>query len=362
MVFRGSLVELPLTDILQLVAVSSKTGVLNLRNGEGRGEIHVDKGRIVHAATGALSGEQAFYELARWLTGEFDFTQDIAVGPQTVTTSNTNLMLEAARQIDEWKLLAKRIGSTRMVLVFAPVSSTSVTLTGQEWAVVSRVDERRNIEEIALALGQSAFDVCKVVHGLLTSGTMALREDLRRLPIDRVRRLSSEEQNRLAVEIHRTATGLLAGQPDRAADLDAALRLYRAEHESGRTLDALLDLVREDEKIVSGSLGPHQASAFLERVAALLSGAEVERPAARAPEPTPRAAKPVPDLKKVRVRLAELTYQGLGPEGESHVLKIERAKNAEELLRCGIASRDLLRRIGREDVAEALNAELEALS
>lgn len=367
MVFKGLLAELPLTDILQLVAVSSKTGVLTLHSGIARGEIHLDRGQIVHATSGLLAGEQAFFELARWLAGEFDFSQDALVAPRTIATSNTNLLLEAARQIDEWKLLAKKIGSTSMVLVFAPHTGRSVSLSPQEWAVVSRVDERRNIEEVAAALGQSAFETCKVIHGLLTSEVLALREDLRKLPLDRVRRLSSVEQDRLASEIHRGAADLLAGQ-HRRADLDGALRLYRAEHESGRTFDALLDLVREAEKTVSGGLGPHQARAFLDRVALLMAG-EGER-ATPAPAPAPmrppeqaaRAVRPPVDLAKVRSRLAELAYQGLGPEGESHVLRIERAKRSDELLKAGTASRDLLRRIGKEDVANSFDVELGLLA
>lgn len=378
MVFRGSLAELPLTDILQLVAVSSKTGVLTLHNADARGEIHIDKGQIVHATTGVLAGEQAFFELARWLAGEFDFTQDAPVALRTIETANTNLLLEAARQIDEWKLLAKKIGSTRMVPLFTPPAARSVSLAPQEWAIVSRVDERRNIEEIAAAQGQSAFDVCKVIHGLLTSGVLTLREDLRRLPIDRVRQLSGDEQDRLAGEIHRAAASLLEGQV-RPNDLDGALRLYRAEHDSGRALDALLDLVRETEKTVSGVLGPHQARAFLDRVALLMSAGGSERPvpapAAPPPQPAPpappvlrplepaaRPVRPPVDLGKLRQRLAELAYQGLGPEGESQVLRIERAKTADELLRVGTACRDLLRRIGKADFATAVGAELDLLT
>lgn len=365
MVFKGSLAELPLTDILQLVAVSSKTGVLTLHNDLARGEIHVERGQIVHATSGLLAGEQAFFELARWLTGEFEFTQDIAVAARTIATSNTNLLLEAARQIDEWKLLAKKIGSTRMVLVFAPSSERSVSLSALEWAIVSRVDERRNIEEIAAAAGQSAFEACKVIHGLLTSEVLALREDLRRLPIDRIRRLSGTQLDALAGEIHRCAADLLAGQ-NRSTDLDGTLRLYRAEHESGRTLDALLDLVREAEKTVSAVLGPHQARAFLDRAAALMGG-ESDRPVAasapaRTPDPPPGVVRPPVNLSKVRSRLAELAYQGLGPEGEIHVLRIERAKRADDLLKVAAASRDLLRRIGKEEVADAIDVELGLLA
>ena len=360
MAFRGSLAELPLTDILQLVAVSSKTGVLVLRNGEARGEIHVDRGQIAHAATAALAGEQAFYELGRWAAGEFDFSQDAPIAARTIDKSNTNLLMEAARQIDEWKLLAKKIGSTRMVPVFAPRAATSVSLSGQEWAVVSRVDERRNIEEIAAALGQSPFDACKVIFGLLTSGVLALREDLRRLPVDRVRRLAGEEQARLAEKIRRAALDLFGGQ-EPSGDLDGALRLFRAEQESGRAVDALLDLVRAAEKTVSAALGPHQARAFLDRVALLLSGAEAERGAPRRPEAAPPAERGPVDLAAVRLRLSDLVYRGLGPEGEVHVLRIERARTLDDLRQVAGACRDLLRRLGREEIAGQLTTELEHL-
>lgn len=369
MAFQGSLVELPLTDVLQLVAVSNKSGLLTLRHGEARGEIHLHSGQIVHAVAGSLSGDQAFFELARWLAGEFDFTQGAPVAIRTIETSNTTLLLEAARQIDEWKLLARRIGSTRMVLVFAPSNASRISLSPREWAVVSRVDERRNIEEVAAALGESTFETCKVIHGLLTSGVLALREDLRLLPIDRIRNLSANDLDLLAREIHRFAAEPLEGL-SRSPELEGALRLYQAEHQSGRTFDALLDLVREAEKAVSAALGPNQARSFLDRVAARL-GASADRAAAGPVAPAPaaplpaspaRAPRPPVDLGRVRNRLSELAYQGLGPEGELHVLRIEKARRADELLQVGSAARDLLHRIGKEEVARAIEAELEKLA
>lgn len=267
MAFQGSLRELPLPDIIQLVAVSGKTGVFALKNGGDNGKIYLRKGQIVHAAVGSLSGEQAVYELARWLQGEFVFTPGTEAELSTIEKSNTNLLMEAARQIDEWKILSKKIESTRMVPVFAPQDrATSVSFTSAEWAVVSKVDERRTIEEIAAGMGQGAFEVCKVIYGLLGSGVLALREDLRRLPIDRMQRMSPDEQERLADQIHRLAQQLMSGQ-ERTGQLEGSLRLARAEMESGRGTDGIVDLVRAHEKIISAALGPNQAKSFLDRTA-----------------------------------------------------------------------------------------------
>ena len=49
MAFQGSLAELHLPDIIQLVSVSGKTGVFHLTDGVHRGEIYLQDGRIVHA-------------------------------------------------------------------------------------------------------------------------------------------------------------------------------------------------------------------------------------------------------------------------------------------------------------------------
>ncbi|MEO8276136.1 MAG: DUF4388 domain-containing protein [Thermoanaerobaculia bacterium] len=273
MAFQGSLRELPLPDIIQLVAVSGKTGVFTLKNGAEAGKIFLRKGQIVHAAVNTLEGEHAVYELARWSQGEFVFTPGTETEIDSIDKSNTNLLMEAARQIDEWKILSKKVGSTRMVPVFSPESGmSSVSFSPTEWAVVSKVDERRNIEEIAASLGHGAFEVCKVIYGLLTSGVLALREDLRRLPLDRLQKMTADDQTRVADQIFRLGQQLMSGQ-ERGGQLDGALRLFRAEMESGRGADAVLDMVRASEKVISAQLGPNQAKSFLDRVGQLLQPA-----------------------------------------------------------------------------------------
>src|SRR5688500_1240933 len=112
MAFQGSLKELPLPDIIQLVSVSGKTGVFALRrDGEPDGEIFVRNGQIVRAHVGDLLGEEAVYELAIWPEGDFVFTPGTETDRTTIQKSNTNLLMEAARRIDEWQVLAKKIPS-----------------------------------------------------------------------------------------------------------------------------------------------------------------------------------------------------------------------------------------------------------
>ena len=56
MAFQGSLAELHLPDIIQLISVSGKTGVFHLTDGALKGQIYLHDGKIVHAAAGGRRG------------------------------------------------------------------------------------------------------------------------------------------------------------------------------------------------------------------------------------------------------------------------------------------------------------------
>src|SRR5262245_51062761 len=224
MAFQGSLKELPLPDIIQLVSVSGKTGVFTLKNGTEAGYIYLQDGQIVHAQVGDLAGEEAVYDLAIWPQGEFVFTPGQPAPSSSIQKSNTNLLMEAARRIDEWQVLSKRIPSTRLVPVFTQhATTTSVSLTPQEWALICKIDERRTIEEIAIGLDMSPFEACKLLFGLITSGLVGLNEDLSRLRTDRLRAMSPTELAAVVEAVHQQGRTLLNGHA-RQSDLDVPFR------------------------------------------------------------------------------------------------------------------------------------------
>jgi hypothetical protein len=271
MAFQGSLKELPLPDIIQLVSVSGKTGVFLLETADQKGEIYLHDGEIVHAIAGGLTGEEAVYELAIWQEGDFVFKPGEETGERTIKKSNTNLLMEAARRIDEWQVLSKRIPSTRLVPVFTnQSSSTSISFTPQEWSVICKVDERRSIDEIASVLGLSAFEVCKLLYGLITANLVELKENIGTLQADRLQQMSAAELAQVAEQIHRQARELLANH-EKLPELEATTRRTRSEMESGRGFDAVIDMIRSLEQVVSAALGPNQSRVFLERVNQQLS-------------------------------------------------------------------------------------------
>src|SRR5512145_903219 len=178
MAFQGSLAELHLPDIIQLVSVSGKTGVFHLTDALHRGDIWLHEGRIVHAEHEELAGEEAVYALAIWRTGEFRFDAEVAAPRQTIQKSNTNLLMEAARRLDEWRVLSKKIPSVEYVpeLRARENRHEQVTLNPQEWMLITRINGHRSIVEIGRSLNRWSFDVAKILYGMITGELVQLKK------------------------------------------------------------------------------------------------------------------------------------------------------------------------------------------
>lgn len=178
MAFQGSLKELPLPDIIQLVSVSGKTGKFTLTRDADRGYIYLKNGQMVHALVGDLIGEEAIYALAIWNAGEFQFNPGEEPDRQTITKSNTNLLMEAARRLDEWRVLSKKIPSVEYVpeLLARENRHEQVTLNPQEWMLITKIDGQRSIIDIGRALNMSSFDVAKILYGMITGELVSLKK------------------------------------------------------------------------------------------------------------------------------------------------------------------------------------------
>lgn len=178
MAFQGSLAELHLPDIIQLISVSGKTGVFHLTDAALKGQIFLHDGQIIHAELEDAVGEEAVYALAIWSRGDFKFEPGIATEHRTISKSNTNLLMEAARRLDEWRVLSKKIPSTEMVPEFVVQENREgqINLNTSEWLILSKIDGARSIKQIAQHSGLSVFDAAKILYGLIATGLIRLRE------------------------------------------------------------------------------------------------------------------------------------------------------------------------------------------
>jgi response regulator RpfG family c-di-GMP phosphodiesterase len=97
----GSLREMGLPDMVQVLFHGRKTGNLRIRAPEGAGEIHFAEGNVVNALWGELRGESAFYAMLRLRDGEFALDPGFKPPSRVIHTSSEALLLEGMRRLDE---------------------------------------------------------------------------------------------------------------------------------------------------------------------------------------------------------------------------------------------------------------------
>ncbi|MGH9400119.1 MAG: DUF4388 domain-containing protein, partial [Thermoanaerobaculia bacterium] len=176
MSFQGSIQELPVPDIIQLVSVSEKTGMFTLVRGDERGFIYLKNGQMVHARLDDLTGEEAIYALAFWSSGDFQFTPGEEADVTSIEKSNTSLLMETARRLDEWKVLSRKIPSIDYVPRFLTRDTAApVTLSPPEWNLVINVDGKKTIGQLSRIVDLSSFETAKILYGLITSGLVEMR-------------------------------------------------------------------------------------------------------------------------------------------------------------------------------------------
>jgi hypothetical protein len=98
---RGDLEQVPLVDMLQLLAMNRRTGVLGVSTSRGSGEVRLVEGEIVDAVFRRLGGERALYRLLGERRGRFAFAPGEPTETRSIKASTNMLLMEAMRQVDE---------------------------------------------------------------------------------------------------------------------------------------------------------------------------------------------------------------------------------------------------------------------
>jgi hypothetical protein len=279
MAFQGSLAELHLPDIIQLISVSGKTGVFHLSDGPLTGKIYLHEGKIVHAQLDDALGEEAVYALAIWSQGEFRFEPGVSTEHRTITKSNTNLLMEAARRLDEWRVLSKKIPSTDMIPEFVVQENREgqINLNTSEWLILSKIDGQRSIKAIAAAGGLSVFDAAKILYGLIATALIRLREPVMAAPAPGYRPASPRTAAQAATagadlvarlnRVREVCNGLLGAVGESV--VNKHYQKARAELERGGGQEAIEEAVNQIARAASILKGPATTEALLEQLKAI---------------------------------------------------------------------------------------------
>jgi hypothetical protein len=153
--------------------------------------------------------QQYFADVIRrmftWVEGFFHFEPD-QMPPDSkipVRIDLENLIIEGSRQLREWEQLQEEIPSLDMSLKFTDRPGTNlrnINLSVEEWRVVSYVNPKNTIRQVAKATKMNDLEIRRVVYGLLQAGLVELVRPVGAPPAPTVRQFPTpdrEEQKSL---------------------------------------------------------------------------------------------------------------------------------------------------------------------
>ncbi len=172
----GSLAQLALPDLLQVLAMNKRSGRLVLQRGAERGEIHVGDGRPMNARAGTTEGEKALFRLLMWTEGTFSFTPGPPPARQRIHRVMDDALLEGMRQSDERVRYTSLLPPLTAQVQLAP----DADLPGDQHPVTAQVIELlrqpRTITELLDLAPATDLEVLTVLTTLMQKGVVRQAE------------------------------------------------------------------------------------------------------------------------------------------------------------------------------------------
>jgi len=99
---EGLLKEVDLVDVIQLIEMGRKTGMLLLESPWGPGRVYFEQGNPVYAMTERWKGIEAFNTMLSWKDGRFKLDQKaVSIEPNIRHSGGQELLMEGVRLADE---------------------------------------------------------------------------------------------------------------------------------------------------------------------------------------------------------------------------------------------------------------------
>jgi hypothetical protein len=230
MALRGNLRDFTISQLLNLINLANKTGTLVVEGPSETAEVAFRQGKLAYAQidhedsslatilykakkissgqyksiqqraahisdkelglllinAGYLSQEDILTNLQShftdiiqrlftWVEGFFHFDNETLTPENRISVhlDLENLIIEGSRQMREWEQLQDEIPSLEMALKFTDRPGTNlrnVNLSVEEWRVVSYINPRNTIRQIASATKMNDLEIRRIVYSLLQAG------------------------------------------------------------------------------------------------------------------------------------------------------------------------------------------------
>ncbi len=117
---EGSLKEVDLVEVIQLIEMGRKTGMLTLETNIYTGHLYFRQGEPIYAQAGKWSGIDAFFTMFSWGEGRFRFTQQpLEMNENIDANRGQELLMEGVRLMDEMEEALRHMPTFDTELIIA---------------------------------------------------------------------------------------------------------------------------------------------------------------------------------------------------------------------------------------------------
>lgn len=283
MAIEGSLADVSLADICQLLSLGRKTGCLTVTDHSNFGYIYFKSGRVVYASVlnrpdrlgdilikngvievedftrameeqskdgekrlgeilidfGLISidelqkwvsiqVEEAVYHLFSWNKGTFNFKPDEAPDQAQVllvSLSADGLLLEGARRVDEWSVIEREVDSLDLIFELGrdPREAEGIEITAHQRRILPFLDGINTVRDLVEESGLVEFETGKAIYELVNAGFVQKVGE-------KVRTSADEEDRQIQEHIRLGQAFYRAGMfEDAATEFSTALELDPTE-------------------------------------------------------------------------------------------------------------------------------------
>lgn len=167
----GNLAQIPLVDLLQILAMNKKSGRLAIERDDETAEVLLADGRVIDAHLGPVVGEKALYRLLTRREGQFAFVPGTNGAERRIERRLDELLLDGLRQADELGRLLPNLPSApdriELSVAAADVPPGLHPVTAE---VIGLLERPRLIEELFDHAGASDLEAARAVSVLLERG------------------------------------------------------------------------------------------------------------------------------------------------------------------------------------------------
>lgn len=196
MSLEGTFETLALTEVLEVLSHSKKSGVLLVEAGPADGRIWVEAGKVQAVESGEQTGPvaspsellnravDAGFTLARQQSGSFRFVSgerppfggdcEIALG---------EVLDGVQRLLSEWRVIQEVIPSLEVrPRLRDELTVDDITLDARLWRLLVMLDGRRTVRDVVHRSERTVLEVCNALKGLVEMGAVEMIEAPAELP------------------------------------------------------------------------------------------------------------------------------------------------------------------------------------